>query len=109
MVKLAEIVQFVQHRRDHADPGPVVPPTVEAIVDRLPGPVAFRKVPPRSPGVEDPENSIDNPVVIVERVPRLAAMSTMGQEGLDTSPLLIRKFVPVHGRPPVENHPAREF
>jgi len=81
----------------------------EAGVDGFPRPVAFGEVPPRGPGVEDPKDAVDNGPVVVEGVPQFAVMGTVGQEGLDASPLLVREFVTVHGWPPVGNRPAREL
>jgi hypothetical protein len=51
--------QMVEEMREEFGPGAIPPPTIEAVVNGLPGTVAFRNVPPRGSGMEDPENAIE--------------------------------------------------
>ena len=67
MLDLAPIVQFVQQRHGDADPGAVLPPAVEARVDRLPRAVALGEVAPRGPGVQNPEDAVDEGAIYIRR------------------------------------------
>jgi hypothetical protein len=46
--------------------------------------------------MEDPEDAVDDGAMVMERMPQLAMMSPVRQEGLDPGPLLVREFVAVH-------------
>ena len=71
---------------DDAGPGAVLPPAIEAIVDGLPGPVALRDVAPGGAGVQDPEDAVDEGVMILPGMPAAAVMGRMGQERIDPPP-----------------------
>jgi hypothetical protein len=92
---------MVEQSGDEVGPGPVLAPAIEAIVDGLPGPVAFRDIAPGGAGVQDPEDAIDEGVVIAPGMPAAAVMGGMGQEAFDPSPKTGIEFIAAsHGRPP---------
>jgi hypothetical protein len=86
---------------DDMGPGAILAPAIEAIVDGLPGSVAFRDIPPGGAGVQDPEDAIDEGVVIVPGMPPAAVMGGMGQEVFDPPPeTRIELIAASHGGPP---------
>src|SRR5438552_4000065 len=70
-------------------------PLAEVVVHRLPGAEAFRQVPPRGAGGEDPEDTVELRSSIAGRTscPGRAAW----QMRFDQRPLLIRELVAFHG------------
>jgi hypothetical protein len=71
-------------------PEPSRRPAAEAAVDRLPGAVALGEVAPGDPGVEDEENAVEDPAMIM----RGAAVPTLGREQrLEEGPLRIGELV----------------
>lgn len=96
----AVVVQFIQQRGDDAGPGAVAAPAVEAVVGRLPGAVALGEIAPGGAGMEDPEDAVEDRAMVTERMPQLAMIGAVRQEGLDPSPLLVGEFLATHGGPP---------
>ena len=68
-------------------------PPVEASVDRLPGPVAFRQVTPGRASIQDPQDAIDDAAMIRARSSRLRLLRR--KHRFDLIPLFIRQFMSV--------------
>jgi hypothetical protein len=100
----ALVVQFVQQRGDKTNPGAVPPPRIEAVEHGLPRSIAFGEITPRGAGVQDPEDTVDDEVLVVRRSPRLAVMGRVRKQRGNPSPLLIREFVATRDWPPFGNH-----
>src|SRR3954469_7341476 len=100
----ALVVQFVQQRGDDTNPGAVLAPRVEAVEHGLPRSVAFGEITPRGASVQDPEDTVDDDVLIVCRSPKFAVMGRVRKQGGNPSPLLIRELVATRDWPPFGNH-----
>jgi len=59
MAEATVTFQVVQEMGEEFGPGAIRSPTIEAVVDGLPGAVAFGDIPPGGAGVEDPEDAIE--------------------------------------------------
>src|SRR4051794_31005503 len=94
------LIELQQQGVEDLGPGAVLAPAVEAVVDGLPGAVAFGGVGPGGPGVQMPEDAVDQGAVILPGMARLAALVAVGKERLDLRPLGVRQVVAVHGWPP---------
>src|SRR5206468_2847403 len=70
---VAVAVETVQEFGEDRGPGAVLAPLGKAVVDRLPGAVAFGDVPPGGAGVQDPEDAVDGAVMGQPGVPPTAA------------------------------------
>src|SRR5262249_17818957 len=86
VAQAAPALQVIEQPGHEAGPGPVLPPAVEPIIDGLPRAIPLREVPPGGPGVEHPEDAIEDRVMVVPGAPRPAVMGGMGQEGFDLLP-----------------------
>jgi hypothetical protein len=79
----------------------VVPPAGEAVVERLPRPVAFGHLAPLGAGVEPPEDAVEDDAVVAERPAAAPGAAARGQVRRDPLPVVIGQFVsPCHARPP---------
>lgn len=92
------------------DPGPsaVLAPAVEAIIDRLPGAVTRRRIRPGGPGMQMPEDAVDQRAMVVPRVTGPTVVVPIGEEGGDPIPLGVCEIEAVHGWPPLRNLPVRK-
>src|SRR5262249_29464127 len=102
-------VQLEQQGVEDLGPGAIFPPAVEAVVDRLPGAIAFGRVRPGGAGMQVPEDAVDEAAMLLPGVAALAVVIAVGEERLDPRPLGIGKVKAVHGWPPSGNRPAREL
>jgi hypothetical protein len=95
------VFPFFQQLRQDLRPRAVTSPAPEPALHASPGTVAFRDVAPGGAGVESPEDAVDNAAVILRWPTATAVMPRLGQERLETFPLLVRQFIAVsHGWPP---------
>src|SRR5512147_1504020 len=102
-------LEVVEEMGQDLGPSPVASPAVEAIVDGLPRPIAFREVPPGGAGVEDPENAVDRIAMGFPGMSLAPVMCGMGQGVFEPFPLTVAEFIATtHGWPPVGNRPSRE-
>src|SRR4051812_43481099 len=105
--QVAVPVEVVQEFGKDGGPGAVLAPLVEAVVDGLPGAVAFGDVAPGSAGVQDPQDAVEGAVVRQPGVALTAVVRAVGQQRGEALPLARGKFVtPSHGWPPLGNLPA---
>src|SRR5260221_7427739 len=88
--ELAHTSELSLHVRQHPVPGPILPPAIQAVRARLPGPVALRQVPPRRAGPQLPQDPIDDPAMI----PPLPASTPMtaGQQRRAHPPRFLPQF-----------------
>jgi len=70
-------------------------PTIETIVNRLPGPKLFRQVPPRRTCAKNPENPIEYQAMVARWTPGLRRLR---KQILNTFPLVIRDPIACHHR-----------
>ena len=97
MVEQALVVQFVEQRGDDADPGAIATPGIEAAEHGLPRPVVLGKVAPRRPGVQNPEDAVEDRAIIAGRSADLAGVGLLREQGCDPVPLRIGELVAAHG------------
>jgi hypothetical protein len=64
----AVVIEAEQQGIEDLGPGAVLAPAVEAIIDGLPGSVAFRGIGPRGTRVQVPEDAVDQGAMILPRV-----------------------------------------
>jgi hypothetical protein len=101
MAQAALAFALFQQVGEDLRPSAVAPPPAKAGIEALPGAIAFRDVPPRSPGVQPPEDAVDDAPVILQRPATAAVMSRGWQEWRKMFPLLLGKFIAVSpGWPP---------
>src|SRR5262245_40614383 len=93
----ATLIQEQPQGVEDLGPGAVLAPAVEAVVDGLPGAVAFGRVRPGGAGVQVPEDAVDQRAVVLPRVPCLAVVVALREERLDPLPLRVGKIKAVHG------------
>src|SRR6185369_3390272 len=91
----ALLIQFEQQGVEDLGPGAVLAPAVEAVVDGLPGPVAFGGVGPGGAGMQVPEDAVDQGPVVLPGMAGLAVVVAVGEEGLDLLPLGVGEVVAV--------------
>jgi hypothetical protein len=89
------LVEAEQQGIENLGPNAIATPTVEAVIDGLPGTIAFGKIAPGSTGVEMPKNAVDHSAVGPPGMARVVGM-VLGEEGGDQFPLSIGEFVAVH-------------
>lgn len=96
-VQLVALRQLRLERAHQAQPGDVLPPAHEPVIDGLPGPMARGQIASGSPGVQPPENAVENGAVVLPGpAPALAR-----QQGLERPPLPLIQLVAHHaGSPP---------
>lgn len=110
MAEATVAFQVVEEMREEFGPGAIRSPTIKAVVDGLPGAIAFGNVPPRSSRVQDPENTIEEAMIREPRVPFATMMGRVGQEWLKAMPLTCREFIAkTHGKPPFGNRPVGQL
>jgi len=64
-VDLASLIRLLLERGQKPVPDPGLLPAVEATGDRPPGTITLGQVPPGRPGLEDPEDAIDDPPMVM--------------------------------------------
>jgi hypothetical protein len=106
----AVALEVIEQPGEELGPHPILAPAIEAVVDGLPGAVAFRDIAPGGAGVEDPEDAVEAIAMGLPGMPLAAVVCGMGQEVLDPFPLTVIEFVATtHGWPPFGNRPPREM
>src|SRR5258708_33641572 len=80
-------LKVVEQMSENLRPSAVLAPAVEPVVDGLPGPIAVRHVAPGRPGMEDPEDAVEQVAVGPPRVPLTAVVCGMGEEVFEPLPL----------------------
>lgn len=83
---LAHRIRAGLHVRQNAVPGPISPPTIQAVRARLPRPVALRQIAPGRYGPQFPQDTVNHCAMI----PPLAATPARGQQPRDDTPRLFR-------------------
>src|SRR5436305_11397865 len=95
------LIEVVQEFGQERGPGAVLAPFVEAVVDGLPGTIAFGDVAPRGARVQDPEDAVEGAVVGQPRVSPATVVPGVGQQGSKSLPLPGAEFVTSsHNQPP---------
>jgi hypothetical protein len=74
--------QMVEEMSEEFGPGAIPPPTIEAIINSLPGTIAFRNVPPRGSAMENPENAVEQAIMGEPGMALATVMGGVGQERL---------------------------
>jgi hypothetical protein len=80
---------------EDSEPDSLAGPPIEPSPHRVPVPEAFGKITPRSPGLGDPENGVDEETVV--RGGHAGVVILAGQEALDAFPVFIRYLMATHG------------
>jgi len=102
--------QMVEEVGEEFGPGAIPPPTIKAVINGLPGTIAFRHVPPRGSGMENPENTVEQAKMGKPGMALATVMGGVGQERLKPPPLLGGEFIATtHGKPPFGNCPAGQL
>ena len=115
VAQAATALQVIEQPGHEAGPGPVLAPAVEPIIDGLPGAIPLWEIPPGGPGVEHPEDAIEDRVMVVPRAPRPAVMGGVGQEGFDLPPKQGMEFIaasqggPPFGIPPPPAYQKKQY
>jgi hypothetical protein len=97
MIDQTLVVQFIEQVGRQAVPDTLPAPLIEARKDGLPRAVAFRKISPRSAGVQNPKDAVHQRTGIIKRMADMSLMRSMGEERRDAFPLFGGKFVTTHG------------
>jgi hypothetical protein len=82
--------QVVKQMREEFSPRSILPPAIEAVINGLPGAIAFGDIPPRSSRMQNPENAVEEAMMRKPGMPFAPMMSGVGQEGLQPFPLTRR-------------------
>jgi hypothetical protein len=110
VAQAAALFQVSQQMREDLGPGTVTTPTSEAAIDGLPRAIPIGDVPPGSTGMQAPQNTVKEALVILQRTAAPTVVSPMRKESPDALPLIPRKFVAMaQKRSPEKNVPALEL
>lgn len=94
-------IGFGLHRLQDPVSGAIRRPAAMPLVDRLPGPVAFRQVTPRDTGPDPEQDPVDPRTVIA---PPASPPTRRRQMRLQRRPLAMRQILPPHD--PTNEHPV---
>ena len=92
-VELTLLVQFDLQGLEDAVPSAIAAPAYIAVVDRLPGTVAFGDIAPLAAGASAPEDAVDDGAM---GVPGMAGSLRNGQERFDKLEVDIAQFMAAH-------------
>jgi hypothetical protein len=87
------LIEVIQQVGEDPHPGAVKSPTAEAVVDRLPWPIAGGDIAPGCTGVQTPENPIEELAMRLPWAPRLMVVLEVRKQVLNAIPPAIGDFV----------------
>jgi len=89
------LFQILQEMGKDLGPRAIAAPAPEASINSLPATEGPRNVTPRRPGVQAPQDAVEDAMVIFKGSAAATAVSALREEVRDASPLLPRKRVPL--------------
>jgi hypothetical protein len=95
-VDQSRFVQAEQQDIEDGGPGAILTPEVEAVVNGLPGAIAFGQIAPGGAGMQMPENAVDHPAMVSPRVSGVVIVVGIGKERSNARPLRVGEFVAMH-------------
>src|SRR3954453_12502042 len=94
----ARLVELEQESVKDLGPGAVLAPTIEAVVDGLPGAVTFRRVGPGGASMQVPKNAVNEGAMVLPGTTAVTVVITIVEEVGNALPLGIGKVkAVVHG------------
>jgi hypothetical protein len=94
-------LKIFQQMCEDLGPSTIAAPVPETTVHRFPWTIAFRDVTPRSTGVQMPQDTVEDALVIQQRTSAPVVVGRVRQEGRDAFPLAWKKFVAMTHRAPL--------